>query len=416
MYGQQNDNDSFPLLPVPPKKKQQKPTDNDFPILKKKEVGSGGSLLGADVGALGGLSTENKSSDNPLGIRSVEGTPELVEHTDIKVDENDPLGSAYDVLKSARDKIINRNLASDNTRVNNSKVIDDTRKVNDINATINHTIATAFPTIESAQKWADTHPYEEKNKTSQEAHKILIDNGIATRSLQNHAYYIPDAAVEYYRMVDNPARENLQQMHREGIPVPNEMKADLTAQFFQNRTVQELAKHNPKFKEHLHDEQYNYYLNFPEAREKKLLGDLGQGLEDYGKNNWFLNLHGAKRYAEVAEHLVRDGKWKPNDLEFFVKNTFPKLLSGEENPKTPGLIENIYGGAKESVQDVAKGVYEATGLRDLMMSQGNQAYSNMQEKYSEPTPTKFSGLHRLTQASGNLIGTILPLGAGSKRD
>ncbi len=369
-----------------------------------------------------GIGGEAGTSDHPLGV-GLKITPEWEnlfksqkeqELRGIQKDDNDPVKSLITPLQARKNQVVSRQMKVESTGQNKplkQKVSDE---VDSINFAEDYIKNNAFKTIDKAKVWLDQNPDAEKNETSKIAKTIVDDDIKASNALNDTGNDISKSAIQYYSSFDNQLGKQLRVMQSEGIEPPQELVAQLTSSFLQNRTVKELKEKSQDFNNVVKNQEYNFYSQFPEAHNQKLLSDIAQARKDFGANNWFLNLPGTKSANWMAENLVATGKWDVRDLDFYKKNTLPRIAFGYDKIPTPGLIENTVQGAVKGVTDIPKGAYRLTGLQDLLHSKGEILAGDLKEDLSKADTPNFTGLQKWSHATGNLAGVLLPMvGGGS---
>lgn len=357
-------------------------------------------------------------SGHPLEQQPTSEQKYTSELLNVPIDENDPVGSILTPLDTRKHEIFNKNLASEST--NQNRVLtgkadsDEVDLINQVQSQIKKDI---FPTIGTAKLWLQRHPEvtTDNNRTAKIANDIVIDDVKASRSLSNNGGDIVKAAVEYASLNDDDTGEKLRIMKRDNTPVPRELEGVLVHKFLNNPTVQELKQQSPEFLSSYRNQANQFYKNYPELHNQAILSAISQGREDYNYNNWFLNLPGANSSDKVVDRLVKDGKLSEEDKDFYNKVTRPLISIGAADIKTPGLVETGVQSIGNTTIGTIKGLADITGARELLRSKGDIIAQDLQEDFSQTKEPEYNGLlHKISHATGNLAGVVLPIGGEAK--
>ncbi len=274
-----------------------------------------------------------------------------------------------------------------------------------------------FPTAQSAIDWkyrekkGTTDP---KNETDLLAEGVIADYDSVKNALAQTNGDFKKAAILYYGMKDPQTAAIL----KEGKELPIETQERLLNHFLNDPLVYE-ATESGQFmgmglRQKYFSEKDHFRENNPHQWTNNLIAQIAQGREDYGENNPFLNLTGVKSSDRVMQKLYEDGKIDKKDLDFYDEYVRGFIASGKKKIPTTGLVENAWQSLSKVAKDVPIGAFELTGLNTLTSTAGERAFENLQEQENQ-VGVKAKGLVRqLTQATGNLAGVVLPIGAQAK--
>lgn len=396
-----------------PKKKTKQPkTVDELPdLVKKKDVLSIGSELGGTLGASNGL-LKSGVKISPQDQQRLDREKER--ETGITVDENDPVKSIVLPLRVRMDAIIGGQLKIESTGQNKPLKQSKSDEVNELIQTENYIRGNVFPNTYLAKQWLESHPDTEKNETSKIAKKIADDSNLVEQSLERNGSLINKAAVDYHISKDDNVGKHLKIMIRDGIEIPKELEGELVHDFLQNRRVREKSEGSQDFHNQVKVQEFDFYRNYPELRQRMILSKIAQGREDFGYNNFFLNLPGKKSSDDIVDRLIAEDKLSAEDKDFYEKNVRPTIGFGADIP-TPGLTETAFKSTGESLANLPKGMYEATGLRDLLHSRGEILSANLQEEFDKTPEPHYKGLLKnISHATGNLLGIVTPIGIESR--
>lgn len=383
------------------------------PSKKKVSLGEVGGQVGGGNGLL-----------DLLGVK-VRGSQELPQTTEInkqakeastepQFDVEDPVKSIISPMELRRKEIFDRGIKIESTGQNKLQKKELSDEVNNLGDAIYNIKSNVFPTTQSAQDWLKQYPNTEKNSTSAIAKEVAVDNDKVNNALKSANNNIQDAAINYYSYEDDKLGEQLRTLKKEGQKPPPELLGNLVHNFLQTRTIKELSNSSQQWHNTIKEQSDNLYQNFPELRQQKILSQIAQGRKDFGYNNWFLNLPGTKSSDEIVNSLAAVGKMNQFDIDFYHKYTRPLISVNGDAIPTPGLVENALQSTAKGITDLPKSIVEATGIRDLYKSKGDQLYEAMQENASRTDVPKFGGIQNVSHTLGNLIGVMLPIAGEAK--
>jgi hypothetical protein len=414
MYGQQNDNDSFPLLPVPPKKKQQKPTDNDFPILKKKEVGSGGSLLGADVGALGGLSTENKINDNDKkaiaqfmaggssqpenNAGALAGDLSPKEITGGLTQVNQTIPSDKDITQKALERFQNPSFVDEMNQPSMRGLSDEDPIGNFVSKQERDKEA-----ITATNKNSET--YKIASQRIEKSEKIKKELGSSST--------IEEAAAKHF----GQEKEN----------------SFSTSQYIQDPDVIELANRSPELQKRFKEAKHNLYSNDPKFAQSEVRSKIAQAREDLGMNSLWANNPSAGTTDELVQNLLKAGKtpdgrpFTYQDAQVYQDQLRPLLElfhnagGGSGIIPTTGAAESFGEGLNQGIEGIGSslrdisnkatgGVFKKIGLLE---NDDDRKKRLLEEDKSLVSVVPRSDWARLISGSSHMVGYFSPMIAGS---
>jgi hypothetical protein len=349
-------------------------------------------------------------SDNDREQRELQKLPTL--------DQNDPLKSYLGAIKKRKDELAG-SANIDNTGVQKpllqqSSTAKEVHQLNQAEEYIKNSMS-----IKDAKDWLAHHPYRktgelmpsdeaQNNTTTQLAHSIVQDDDNVRKAIDNTGS-IPFAAIKYFSERKDKLGEQLRTMLNDNAHVPEELQGQLLQSFLKNRTVQEMAKSNPDFRKSVQDETDHLFDRNPALMNRNILSKISQGREDYGLNNPILNIPGVNSSDIVVGKMMQDGKMTDKEFDFYKKYTRSLIGAHAVNIPTPGLVETGIGGTVKGFGDLAKGVYDITGAADLIHSKGHNVSAALSDEYSNTPEPKYSGLNQWSNATGNLIGIMLPI-------
>lgn len=384
--------------------------------VKKKDVGISGGGVGG--GFLGGLLQDVKSKVIDDGEVPKEYEPE------IKIDPNDPIKSISKRVLSKTEKFGSQgDIAGQKLSVQNKmnrKVSLDKMLPTFAGEVLEKAKDNIFPTTMDAANFLKDHvgkndgSVSPDNQTAQIAIEQINDASKVVGSINGNNKDLSKAAVDYYAGKDDALGKSIRTMNGN---VPNSLRGHLINDFLQTKGAQEWANTSQENHNLYKEQQDNFYQNFPEIRQQKILSDIAQWREDTGKNNPFLNLPGVKASDEAMEDLVKQGKLSVFDKEFYDKYTRPGIKMGAYEIPTPGLVESGFKSATEAIEDLPKGAYDLiggfTGVQSLMATPAEREYERTEDELSKPN-VKFKGFNELSNIMGNLAGVVVPIGAEGK--
>jgi len=141
---------------------------------------------------------------------------------------------------------------------------------------------------------------------------------------------------------------------------------------------------------------------------------IAQGREDYGENNPFMNLVGVNSADRVMQKLYEDKKVDDWDIEHYKEVVRPLLAVRAKEVPTTGLAENTLQSAAKGLQDIPKGVYDLTGVHNLITSESDRAYDRLSEDANMVGVTPKSFATKLSSTTAHLAGVLIPMGLGGK--
>lgn len=270
-----------------------------------------------------------------------------------------------------------------------------------------------FPTAQAARDWKFSN--EKKgitspdNETDLVAEGVLKDHEDIKSLLEKTQGDYKAAAVLHYGMKDPQTAAIL----KEGGALPEETAERLLSNFLNDQLVFE-ASDNQFLREKYFEEKGNFRLRNPLQWANEIVSKIAQGREDYGYNNPFINLTGMKSSDEVVSKLYEDGKLDKQDLQHYDEVVREQLSLGIKKLPTPGLIENTIQSFKKGVTDIPIGVYEATGVKNLVTTPGERAFDSLVEQENQVSYNPKGWANQISHATGNLTGVILPISPVSK--
>jgi hypothetical protein len=272
-------------------------------------------------------------------------------------------------------------------------------------------IENTFPSSKSARQWLfqSGKEFDPNNETDVLARNV-IHNYENVKTIIGNNGLNEKAAFEYYADKD----PQLKLLKAKGIMPPENVQGDLFARFLEDKNVKELANTSQEMHNAYKEQADNFWQNHPEQRTNKILAQIAQAREDYGYNNPFLNLVGVKSSDKMIENLSMRGKIDPWDKEFYYKEVRPFLELHAKKIPTTGLIENAFQSATKAIEDVPKSVYEATGLRELLTTQADRTYQNIEEDADQIGVKPKNLVNKISHATGSLAGVVLPIGGEAK--
>jgi len=410
-------------LPIPQKVKVAKSSidfdDEGLPIPKKKEISSSDLLRGVGMAAEGSTSVSKLGSGN---VTPVKQTPKqqlsdrtIWERFSDQNNQNDPVKNYLDPLRSRKKEITETSNRSESTGQDKVKKLALSNEVNNINQAEFLVKKDLFPTRHEAKVWLARNPDADKNETSAIAKKIVDDDNLATAAIAKNGGNLKKAAIDYYASKDNQIGEHLRIMQRDGVEIPRELEGELVHGFLNNRTVTEGSKENRDVNKAVLEQSANFYKEYPELHNKMLLTKIAKGREDLGYNNWFANIPGVKSSDEIVNTLAATGQLTQQDIDYYNKVTRKMIGAGVADIPTPGLLEKTLQGTANTIGNIPKAVYELSLLRDALHSDGEILAANLQEDLDKTPEPAYKGLaHKLSSATGDLLGVVAPIGLQTK--
>jgi hypothetical protein len=431
------------LLPPPPPKKKNKGSEMGLlpPPPKKKLKNSGawweigleesGRSGGSALGKVGAAIVANRPKTEQQSIREdlskIKGTKVEpipgVQIEEEKFDVNDP-------IKSVNKKIFEKTVRFDQPKsettnqqaLSAENIIEKQKgeqaemaeRVTPHNAAkaIKTVMEESFPTSKEARKWLyqSGKQFDEKNETDVLARDVIHNYENVKSKIEQYGGDLTKAAIDYYSDSD----PQLKLLKEKGIAPPENVQGDLLARFLQEKSVKEWGNSSQEAHNIYKEEQDNFWQRHPEQRVNKIMQMIAQGREDQGRNNPFLNLVGVKSSDEVIESLSMRGEIDEWDKKFYYEQVRPLIQVHAKNIPTTGLLENAFQSAAKGIEDLPKGVYELTGLRDLVTTQADRTYQNLEEDAGAIGVTPKNFINKVTHATGNLAGVLVPISGGAK--
>lgn len=393
------------------------------PPVKKKEIWHDlvfGSNNGSSQSNASGLVSIGKTGANKTDVMDdIPGSAETQADRDriaknnpkVEIDPEDPVKSIFKPLKDRQKEIFDKNIRIESTGQNpiTKKAASD--EVNHINDVANIVRDNTFKKIEDAKEWLSKHPDTENNETSKLAAPIVISDKITSQAMKDHPYDIAEQAIQVARMRDDNIGEQLRVLKNGNEPVPKELEGQLVHDYItQNRTVKELAQKDKGFRNEIKNQSDLFYVHYPSLRQQMILSKIADMREKEGMNNPIINLPGARTSDKIITELVEKGDLSTDDRKFYAEVVRPKIQMGAADIPTPGFIENTVKSTAKGIEDITTGAYEVTGLRNLLHSKADILSQTLQEDLSKTTTPNYSGINRVTNATGNLAGVLLPVG------
>lgn len=364
-----------------------------------------------------GLTDEDKKIREDL--KGVSTSPrdekQIVQDEASKIDQNDPVGSLFAHFDNRRREIGDLTKGVESTGQNRELAKHSlTREIDNLTESEQYIKNNLFPTIAAAKYWLSVHPNEGNNRTSKIAFDKVNEDSMVNASIDNTAN-LKKAAVNYYmNSKDDKLSEQLKVLATEGEEVPYNIQGQLLQRFFQNPSVRDRAKNDPVFRKDLVSQQRDFYNNYPELRNQAILSKIAQEREDAGINNWFLNAPGVKTSDEIMKKLVASGELTDEDMAYYNKVTRPMIQTHAAEIPTPGLVETALKSTVKAIGDVPKGVYNVLP-RNLLHSKGEILKDILEEESGKTETPKYDGfLHKMSNATGNLLGVVTPIGLETK--
>lgn len=272
-------------------------------------------------------------------------------------------------------------------------------------------IQSIFPTTNAARQYlyADGKVENPNSKTDQAAKQIIDRHESVKQKLLESGGDLNKAAIDIYSE-DNP---QLKLLKDKGQPPPPLVQQQLLYNLLQDKDVKELTRESPEINNAYQAQANNFFEKNPELRGKNILSKIAQAREDYGFNNPYLNFMSAKGADKAVEAMVVRGDMTEADKDFYYKELRPFVKLGIAKVPTPGIVETTIQSAGKGLEDIPKGIYEATGLRNLATSKADRAYQSMEED-ADQIGFNPKGINKISNATGNLAGVLLPMAAGAE--
>lgn len=264
-------------------------------------------------------------------------------------------------------------------------------------------------TIQGARNWVykEGKQFDENNKTDLAARNKINEYEKVKSLIEIHNGDFEKAAIDL-AAEKNPdvrsAKENL----------PREVVGELVNEFLFNPNVQELKEENQAVNQAYYENKANIRQNYPQQWTNNIVKMIAQGREDYGENNPFINLVGVNSADRVIQKLYEDKKVDDWDIEHYKEVVRPLLAVNAKEVPTTGLLETTFQSAVKGMQDIPKGVYDLTGVHNLITSEGDMAYDRLSEDANMVGVTPKSFATKLSSTTGHLAGVLLPMGLSGK--
>lgn len=290
---------------------------------------------------------------------------------------------------------------------------------------------TMFPLAKDARAWRQQNEAGNDNETAKLADEVIGNNKKIKDVVLATKGDLGLAAVQYYADKDPQVEVIL----KEGKLPPEETIERLKWQFLNDPKVKEALvdegisanvngqgfgqgihfKFGDKNIREIYDEEKaNFRQRNPLMWTNQIVQKIAQGREDYGYNNPFLNLQTTNGSDRVVERLYEDGKMDKADYQHYYDQVRPLLKMGIKKIPTPGFIENGIQSTVKSVSDLPQAVTELTGIRNLYTTPGERSFERLQEG-ENAVPFKPKGIiNKISHATGNLAGVIIPIGGEAK--
>ena len=221
-----------------------------------------------------------------------------------------------------------------------------------------------------------------------------------------------------------------------GGDLPENLKGNLVEAFLNNDDVIRLSKTDPKIASLYEKTKNSMATKYPEWETNKVAQVISQYREDNDMNNWFANVPTLDGTDKVVEQLVKDGKLTDFDKNIYESKIRPQIgvlqsvkrgvvgiplgaVVGYESPiKTPGLLENALTGYNKSIHNAARSVEDFASYTNpssnptQKIDDANKLWNITQENNNIQSLIPKSKLHEISETTGNLTGSIVPLIAG----
>jgi len=221
-----------------------------------------------------------------------------------------------------------------------------------------------------------------------------------------------------------------------GGDLPENLKGNLVEAFLNNEDVIRLSKTDPKIASLYEKTKNSMATKYPEWETNKVAQVISQYREDNDMNNWFANVPTLDGTDKVVEQLVKDGKLTDFDKNVYESKIRPQIgvlqsvkrgivgiplgaVVGYESPiKTPGLLENALTGYNKSLHNAAKSVEDFASYTNpssnptQKIDDANKSWNILQTDSNVVPFVPKGTLHKISEETGNLTGSIVPLIAG----
>jgi hypothetical protein len=221
-----------------------------------------------------------------------------------------------------------------------------------------------------------------------------------------------------------------------GGDLPENLKGNLVESFLNNEDVIRLSKTDPKIASLYEKTKNSMATKYPEWETNKVAQVISQYREDNDMNNWFANVPTLDGTDKVVEQLVKDGKLTDFDKNIYESKIRPQIgvlqsvkrgvvgiplgaVVGYESPiKTPGFLENALTGYNKSIHNAARSVEDFASYTNpssnptQKIDDANKLWNITQENNNIQSLIPKSKLHEISEITGNLTGSIVPLIAG----
>lgn len=295
----------------------------------------------------------------------------------------------------------------------------------DLDDTLEDIKKSAFPNVESAQRWKLANPDIKNNKTSRLAQDVIDNYNNAKESFFKKDWKgnlipqpVSDAAVKFYSQKDNEIGEKLRTIIESGKPVPQDFVGQLVTNFLKEPVVKEISSKDKEINRKINEESIAYWNRYPNLANDYLLHKISEAREKYGENNWFFNQPGVKSSDEMVDLMVKNGELTPQLNDIYKKFTRPYIDATKGlGIETPGLVESFTGTLAKGIGDISKTVYSFSQLKKLrenFLPEGEKEQRELQKMATETAPTEYTGLHKWSNLTGNLLSYVVPIGGGGK--
>lgn len=186
--------------------------------------------------------------------------------------------------------------------------------------------------------------------------------------------------------------------------------------FLFNPIVEKEIKNNPALYKEYKATVPVLINKYPEYGKYYVGSKISQKMEEMGINNALVNVVSKEESDKAVDELQKEGKMTQNEVQFYKDNlrdeggysNFLRSLVGKQYYTTPGVIENILGGAVKGSMNIATGASELLGLPELVRGKTEINARDISDRDLKFNIAPKGIAHEISMSGGEVIGNLAP--------